>query len=99
MGGGPVDAPAPVAAGVERTGDQPPPGPDPPLADLILTATKDTQIVVVTHARPLADALRKGAIRHRLDVNSIELVKEFGQTTVAGREGPLDEPLWYWPKR
>lgn len=71
----------------------------PPLADLILTATKDTQIVVVTHARPLADALQKGAIRHRLDVNSIELVKEFGQTTVAGREGPLDEPLWYWPTR
>jgi predicted ATPase len=71
----------------------------PPLADLILTATRDTQIIVVTHARPLADALQKGAIRHRLDVNSIELVKEFGQTTVAGREGPLDEPLWYWPKR
>jgi predicted ATPase len=71
----------------------------PPLADLILTATKDTQIVVVTHARPLADALRKGSSGHRLDVNSIELVKEFGQTAVAGREGPLDEPLWYWPKR
>ncbi|WP_328441382.1 AAA family ATPase [Streptomyces sp. NBC_00444] len=71
----------------------------PPLADLILTATKDIQIIVVTHARPLADALAKGAIRHRLDVNSIELIKEFGQTEVAGREGPLDEPLWYWPKR
>lgn len=70
-----------------------------PLADLILTATKDTQIVLVTHARPLADAIEKGAPRHRLDVNSIELLKEFGQTTVAGREGPLDEPLWYWPKR
>lgn len=71
----------------------------PPLADLILTATKDTQILVVTHARPLAEALKKGAIRHRLDANSIDLVKEFGQTEVAGREGPLDEPLWYWPKR
>ncbi|MFD7436668.1 hypothetical protein [Streptomyces sp. NPDC059861] len=22
-----------------------------------------------------------------------------GQTEVAGREGPLDEPLWHWPKR
>ncbi|MEV7992298.1 AAA family ATPase [Streptomyces sp. NPDC086077] len=71
----------------------------PHLADLILTATRDTQIVVVTHARPLAEALAKGAVRHRLDVNSTELVKEFGQTEVAGREGPLDEPLWHWPKR
>ncbi|GGV48208.1 ATPase [Streptomyces longisporoflavus] len=70
-----------------------------PLAELILTATKDTQIVLVTHARPLADAIEKGAPRHRLDVNSIELVKEFGQTTVSGRESLLDEPLWHWPKR
>ncbi|AWW40368.1 AAA family ATPase [Streptomyces cadmiisoli] len=71
----------------------------PPLADLILTAARDTQVVVVTHARPLAEALAKGAPGHRLDVNAIELVKEFGRTEVAGREGPLDEPLWHWPKR
>lgn len=70
-----------------------------PLADLILTATKDTQVVLVTHAQPLAEAVAKGAARHRLDVNSIELLKESGQTTVAGRESLLDEPLWYWPKR
>ncbi|MWA10130.1 AAA family ATPase [Streptomyces sp. BA2] len=70
-----------------------------PLADLILTATKDTQVVLVTHARPLADAVAQGAARHRVDVNSIELVKESGETTVAGRESLLDEPLWYWPKR
>ncbi|QLE75189.1 DUF2813 domain-containing protein [Streptomyces rectiverticillatus] len=72
----------------------------PPLADLILTATRDTQIVVVTHAPELADALRAGARRHRLDVNSIALVKDaLGQTDVAGRESLLDEPLWHWPKR
>ncbi|MER5304531.1 AAA family ATPase [Streptomyces lasiicapitis] len=70
-----------------------------PLADLILHATKDTQIVLVTHADPLAEAVAKGARRHRVDVNSIELVKESGETTVAGRESLLDEPLWYWPKR
>lgn len=70
-----------------------------PLADLILTATKDTQVVLVTHAQPLAEAVAKGAARHRVDVNSIELLKESGQTTVAGRESLLDEPLWYWPKR
>lgn len=70
-----------------------------PLADLILTATKDTQVVLVTHARPLAEAVAKRAVRHRVDVNSIELFKESGQTAVAGRESFLDEPLWYWPKR
>ncbi|MFJ2774181.1 AAA family ATPase [Streptomyces sp. NPDC087300] len=70
-----------------------------PLADLILTATRDTQIVLVTHARPLADAVAEGAARHRVDVNSLGLLKESGQTTVAGRESLLDEPLWYWPKR
>ncbi|MEU7577418.1 AAA family ATPase [Streptomyces sp. NPDC041068] len=70
-----------------------------PLADLILTATKDTQVVLVTHADPLAEAVAKGAARHRIDVNSIELFKESGETSVAGRESLLDEPLWYWPKR
>ncbi|MCF3120117.1 AAA family ATPase [Streptomyces arenae] len=70
-----------------------------PLADLIVTATKDTQVVLVTHAHPLAEAVAKGAARHRVDVNSIELLKESGRTTVAGRESLLDEPLWYWPKR
>ncbi|QES40752.1 ATP-binding protein [Streptomyces venezuelae] len=70
-----------------------------PLADLIVAATKDTQVVLVTHARPLAEAVAKGAARHRVDVNSIELTKESGRTTVAGRESLLDEPLWYWPKR
>ncbi|QEU95363.1 AAA family ATPase [Streptomyces kanamyceticus] len=70
-----------------------------PLADLIVAATKDTQVVLVTHAQELADAVAKGAARHRFDINSIELVKESGRTTVAGRESMLDEPLWYWPKR
>ncbi|MCJ0874866.1 AAA family ATPase [Streptomyces sp. AP-93] len=70
-----------------------------PLADLILTVARDTQTVVVTHAAPLAEALAAGVRRHRVDLQTITLLKDFGQTGVAGREGPLDEPLWYWPKR
>ncbi|WP_308284749.1 AAA family ATPase [Streptomyces longispororuber] len=70
-----------------------------PLAHLILAAAEESQVVVVTHARPLADALARGAPRHRAGPNSIELIKESGRTTVAGREGLLDEPLWHWPKR
>jgi predicted ATPase len=72
----------------------------PPLADLIVTAAPDTQIVVVTHASELAEELERRAMRDGLGVNAIELVKdEYGQTEVAGREGPLDQPPWHWPKR
>ncbi|WP_181764103.1 AAA family ATPase [Streptomyces albidus (ex Kaewkla and Franco 2022)] len=72
----------------------------PALAELILTAAQDTQVVVVTHAGDLAEELERGSGRHRLDVNSTELVKdEYGRTEVAGREGPLDQPSWHWPKR
>ncbi|GHG54512.1 AAA family ATPase [Streptomyces griseocarneus] len=72
----------------------------PPLAGLILTAARNTQIVVVTHAPELLEELARNSARHRLDVNAITLVKDASaQTVVAGREGLLDEPLWYWPKR
>ncbi|GHE71285.1 ATPase [Streptomyces longispororuber] len=70
-----------------------------PLAELVLTAAEHTQIVLVTHARELADAIAGEARRRRTDVNSVELLKESGRTHVAGRQGLLDEPLWYWPKR
>ncbi|MEV5613411.1 AAA family ATPase [Streptomyces sp. NPDC052225] len=70
-----------------------------PLAHLILAATRESQVVVVTHARPLADTLAREAPRHRVDLNSVELLKESGRTTVAGRGGLLDEPLWHWPRR
>jgi predicted ATPase len=66
-----------------------------PLAELIVTASAHTQVVTVTHARPLADALRERAA----DVVDIELVKEFGETRLPGREGPLDQPAWHWPAR
>jgi predicted ATPase len=67
----------------------------PALAELIVTASKRSQVIAVTHAQPLASALHKAA---GSSLNSIELVKEFGQTKISG-QGMLDEPLWYWPKR
>ncbi|HZN71288.1 MAG TPA: AAA family ATPase [Micromonosporaceae bacterium] len=66
----------------------------PPLADLIVTASVHTQVVVVTHSRPLVAALRDRAD----EAVVIELVKDFGQTQVLDQER-LDEPPWYWPKR
>ena len=63
-----------------------------PLADLIVTASARTQIIVVTHARPLVTALRDGSAR------VIDLIKEDGRTLLDG-QGILDEPPWYWPAR
>jgi predicted ATPase len=69
-----------------------------PLADLIVTAAAHTQIVVVTHSRPLAFALEKGLADSPEDHQAIELMKENGATTLEG-QGMLDEPPWHWPKR
>jgi predicted ATPase len=71
-----------------------------PLAELIVSAARDTQIVVVTHAAELAEEIERGAGRQRLGMSAIGLVKdEVGRTDVAGREGALDQPAWHWPKR
>lgn len=61
-----------------------------PLAALIRRASEQTQVLVVTHQGQLAAALGGTAV---------ELEKAHGETLVAGREGPLDQPAWHWPKR
>jgi predicted ATPase len=66
----------------------------PALANLVVTAAKETQVILVTHSRPFLAALQaKGQ-----DLRTIELVKDFGQTAIAG-QGLLDEPPWKWPTR
>jgi predicted ATPase len=70
----------------------------PALADLVITAAKETQVILVTHSRPFLAALQAGADESGQDLRTIELVKEFGQTAIAG-QGPLDEPPWKWPSR
>ncbi|WP_432948079.1 AAA family ATPase [Kribbella sp. CA-253562] len=70
----------------------------PALADLVVTAAKETQVILVTHSRPFLAALQAGADESGQDLRTIELVKEFGQTAIAG-QGPLDEPPWKWPSR
>jgi predicted ATPase len=69
-----------------------------PLAGLIIAASVRTQIIVVTHARALASALDHGAARDRTDLRTIELVKDFGETRIAG-QNRLDQPAWHWPNR
>jgi predicted ATPase len=70
----------------------------PALANLVVTAANNTQVIVVTHSRPFLAALQAGSDETRLDLQTIELIKEFGQTTIEG-QGPLDEPPWKWPAR
>jgi predicted ATPase len=66
----------------------------PALANLVVTASKDAQVIVVTHSRPFVAALE--ALTD--DLHTIELVKDHGATTIAA-QGPLDEPPWKWPTR
>jgi len=65
-----------------------------PLAALIAGAAARTQVVVVSHSRPLIDALA----HDEPDLTRVELMKDLGETRVAGR-GRLEQPAWQWPKR
>ncbi len=66
----------------------------PALGTLVADAARRTQVVVVTHSVPLVEALADAD-----DVAHVELVKDLGETRVAGHEGPLDEPPWRWVER
>ena len=59
-----------------------------PLARLIGQASKETQIMVVSHAAPLISALAE-----QPDCGTIELIKDFGETQVRGQRA-LDDPQW-----
>ncbi|MEL4358309.1 MULTISPECIES: AAA family ATPase [unclassified Luteococcus] len=67
----------------------------PALAELVVAASRRTQVVVVSHATGLVDALR-AALGEELVHH--ELVKDTGETMVAGR-GVFDGPHWDWGKR
>jgi predicted ATPase len=69
-----------------------------PLAALITTAATRAQLVVVTHAAPLVTVIEAAADEAAVSFASIELVKDFGATTVAGQR-ILDVPAWHWPTR
>jgi predicted ATPase len=65
----------------------------PALARVILSATKNTQIIVVSHAQPLIEELNGSPVCTRL-----HLLKDFGETKLEG--GTLfNRPKWNWPTR
>jgi predicted ATPase len=66
----------------------------PALANLVVTAAKEAQVIVVTHSRPFISSLQALSP----DLHTVELIKTQGATTIDG-QGPLDEPPWKWPSR
>lgn len=64
----------------------------PALAELLVAASEESQLVVVSHDAGLVAALdAAGAVVHRLE-------KTDGETRLAG-QGLLDAPAWHWPSR
>ncbi|MFN3769654.1 MAG: AAA family ATPase [Ectopseudomonas guguanensis] len=63
----------------------------PALGRLIIAASKQTQVWVVSHASRLIATLRESP-----QCNTLELDKQLGQTSIRG-QGMLDEPPWHWP--
>jgi predicted ATPase len=63
----------------------------PALARLIIRASEQCQVWVVSHARRLISALQEDP-----ECNCIVLEKTLGQTGIVGQR-MLDEPVWYWP--
>ena len=61
-----------------------------PLSRLIKRASETTQVIVVSHAKPLVEALHECE-----DAVTFELSKELGETAVADAL----PPSWNWPKR
>jgi predicted ATPase len=64
----------------------------PALGRLIVRTAERTQVLVVSHAPSLVDALQQAPECH-----SIMLEKHFGETRVAGDD--FERPLWQWPAR
>jgi predicted ATPase len=65
----------------------------PAFARLIVHASKNTQIWVISHSPRLVAALSEAP-----ECQSIVLEKELGETRIVG-QGLLDQPAWEWPAR
>jgi predicted ATPase len=63
----------------------------PALARLIIRASAETQIWVVSHSARLIAALNESP-----NTESIQLEKELGETRISGQK-LLDRPAWNWP--
>ena len=67
----------------------------PALANLVIEASKRTQVIVVSHSPVLADGIRAGLGD---DLVHHEITKDLGETRIVG-QGIFDRPLWDWGSR
>jgi predicted ATPase len=65
----------------------------PALARLIVSASANSQLWIVSHSSRLIAALEDSD-----RCNSIRLTKQMGETTIEG-QGLVDKPTWHWPAR
>jgi predicted ATPase len=65
----------------------------PALARLIVAASEHSQLIIVSHAQVLIEALEAASVCKRL-----HLEKSFGETTLAGTT-LFNTPKWEWPTR
>jgi predicted ATPase len=63
----------------------------PALARLIIRASKETQVWIVSHSSRLVASLEQHENCHSMALN-----KELGETLIIG-QGLLDAPAWHWP--
>jgi predicted ATPase len=70
----------------------------PALARLMSAAAQRSQVLVITHSAPLLDALHAEAEVTTIELISIELIKDLGETRIAGQDR-LDGPAWSWGHR
>ena len=71
----------------------------PSLARLVAGAARRTQIVVVTHSRPLVRALAEASTDTLPDEpRTITLTKDLGETRIEG-QGLVTTPAWHWGSR
>ncbi|ACQ80532.1 ATPase [Beutenbergia cavernae DSM 12333] len=69
----------------------------PSLAQLVVAAAEEAQVVLLTHAAHLVDLVGRAAAG-AVDLARVELAKDLGETVVVG-QGRLEAPPWQWPKR
>lgn len=65
----------------------------PALARLVIAASKNSQLWVVSHSSRLIAALEESG-----SCNSLRVTKDFGETQIAGQD-LIDSPSWTWPAR
>ncbi len=70
----------------------------PPLAALIVAASRRGQVLLVSHSALFRHALRRAADADDSELADVALVKGLGETSIRD-QGPFEGAAWTWPRR